>query len=211
MSTHTSKFEIGDKVVITSLKQQYSIWKDMATLLGVKNFRVATDISVCVVRNYTLHTRIVKNFVYLVEAENGEQYLFSESGLAHLREGEKEMEQASTRTMYKPRAKWVKNTGSKPDLPDGTLVKCVLEDGQLFTREVGMINWEINVEYCNSIVKWKIKDDWNKVDNDIMPDIDDETVIEVKNHKEDGGTKFTGKRKDFNWCLINKWRYAKKD
>ena len=30
---------------------------------------------------------------------------------------------------YKQRAKWVMNIGSKPDLPDGTLVKAVFDEG----------------------------------------------------------------------------------
>ena len=92
---------------------------------------------------------------------------------------DKEKVERSPKQQYKQRAKWVMNIGSKPDLPDGTLVKAVFDEGGVIA-EVDKLRWSIadHIGQTN-IVKWKLADDWNKVVNGQAPDIDGDTLVEV--------------------------------
>lgn len=211
MAIYENKFEIGDKVTIDNLGGQYLSWLYMSGVFGAKSYCQAKAVTNCVVLNYTLHPDH-KRFVYLIEANNGEQYLYEENSLAHIQQDDKEMEPASTRTVteYKQRSEWVKNTGEKPDLPDGTLVTIKWCDGDMFDDVVEDIIWKIGYYPTTNIVKWKLANDWNKVVDGKVPAIDPSTLIEVKNEKDYGGNKYKGKVDDFAWAIIKKWRYAKK-
>ena len=101
------------------------------------------------------------------------------------------------------------NIGSKPDLPDGTLVKAVFDEGGVIA-EVDKLRWSISDNiWQTNIVKWKLADDWNKVVNGQAPDIDDETRVDVKwNDGEVLNTK-NQRKGDISFLYVKKWRYAK--
>lgn len=196
MAIYENKFEIGDVVWFKCLGEQYIGWSGLADLLDAKRFSACTKATKCVVKNYTLHKSLgYKEFVYLLEDDNGSNYLVRDRAIE----------------LYSKQDKWVKNTGEKPDLPDGTLVKARWSDGD---ETVGIYNdmaWYISESPQVNIVKWKVVDDWNKVTDGKAPDIDTSSHIEVKNKKEYGGSKYKGNVDDFKWDMIKKWRYAKKD
>jgi hypothetical protein len=171
MAIYENKFEIGDEVFTKDNEHEYPRYKDMANLLFATNFCESLQQAKCKVVNYGLHPRN-HDFIYLVEDENQQQYLFGEEGL-ELYNGQ-DKEQAQKR-QYKARAKWVMNTGEKPDLPDGTLVKAVFDEGGVIA-EVDKLRWYI-VDHIGqaNIVKWKLADDWNRVVCGQAPDIDGDT------------------------------------
>lgn len=211
MAIYENKFEIGDVVWFERLGRQYSAWNGLADLLDAKRFSACTKATKCVVKNYTLYKSLgYKEFVYLLEDDNGSNYLVSDMAI-ELYSGQDKMQQKAEPQQYKPRAKWVKNTGEKPDLPDGTLVTIKWCDGDMFDDVVEDIIWKIGYYPTNNIVKWKLANDWNKVVDGKVPAIDPSTLIEVKNEKDYGGNKYKGKVDDFAWAIIKKWRYAKKD
>ena len=127
--------------------------------------------------SYTLHPK-THHFIYHVKGCITKQgYLMLEEGLELYNGQDKEQTQ---KRQYKARAKWVKNTGEKPDLPDGTLVKAVFDEGGVIA-EVDKLRWYI-VDHIGqtNIVKWKLADDWNKVVYGQAPDIDGDTLIDIK-------------------------------
>lgn len=211
MAIYENKFEIGDVVWFKCLGEQYIGWSGLADLLDAKRFSACIKATKCVVKNYTLHKSLgYKEFVYLLEDDNGSNYLVRDKAI-ELYSGQDKMQQKVEPQQYKPRAKWVKNTGEKPDLPDGTLVKARWSDGD---ETVGICNemaWYISKPPQVNIIKWRVVDDWNEVTDGKAPDIAPSTPIEVKNMQEYGCNKYKGKVDDFAWDMIKKWRYTKKD
>ena len=215
MAIYENKFEVGDKITITNRYRCYDMWKDMAKIFDIVGYDTSLpqEMTTFIVISYGLIPDR-ETFIYCVEdCLDRKQYLMQEEGLAHIQQGEKEMEQASTRTVteYKQRSEWVKNTGEKPDLPDGTLVKARWCDGDETVGIYNDIAWYISESPQVNILKWRVVDDWNEVTDGKAPDIAPSTPIEVKNMKEYGGNKYKGKVDDFVWDMIKKWRFAKKD
>jgi len=211
MAIYENKFEIGDKVVVTNKMLCFDIWLDMASVMEVNDFSSdwPNEREVHKVISYTLHPD-THHFVYHVKnciTEKG--YLMLEEGLELYNGQDKEKVEQSPKQQYKQRAKWVMNIGSKPDLPDGTLVKAVFDEGGVIA-EVDKLRWSIadHIGQTN-IVKWKLADDWNKVVNGQAPDIDDETRVDVKwNDGEVLNTK-NQRKGDISFLYVKKWRYAK--
>lgn len=205
MAIYENKFEIGDEVFTKNSEQEYPRYKDMANLLFATNFCESLQQAKCKVVNYGLHP-LNHDFIYLVEDENQHQHLFGEAGLELYNGQDKEQTQ---KQQYKARAKWVMNTGEKPDLPDGTLVKAVFDEGGVIA-EVDKLRWYI-VDHIGqtNIVKWKLADDWNKVVYGQAPDIDGETLVEVVGKDEHGRFTTTTTKDDLFWDSVKKWRYAK--
>lgn len=205
MAIYENKFEIGDVVFTKDNEHEYPRYTSMADLLFATNFCESLQQVKCKVVNYGLHPRN-RDFIYLVEDENQHQHLFGEAGLELYNGQDKEQTQ---KQQYKARAKWVMNTGSKPDLPDGTLVKAVFDEGGVIA-EVDKLRWYI-VDHIGqtNIVKWKLADDWNKVVGGQAPDIDGDTRVDVKwNDGEVLNTK-NQRKGDISFLYVKKWRYAK--
>lgn len=120
---------------------------------------------------------------------------------------EEYLAQQSQKQQYKPRSKWVKNTGEKPDLPDGTLVKVKWSDGDIMEYKVEDSAWYFSDKPTVNILKWKLADDWNKVVDGQAPDIDGETRIDVK--WKDSPKTYNEKKGWCNFKTIKAWRYAK--
>lgn len=213
MSTYTSKFEIGDVVWFKRLGHQYNAWNGLADLLFAKRFSACTKSTKCTVKNLTLHTsENNKVFVYLLEDEDKNNYLVNDKAI-ELYSGQDKVQHKVEPQQHKPRSKWVKNTGEKPDLPDGTLVKVIFKDTNGKRKNIWAVeswNWDCSIGCC-AIDKWKLADDWNKVVDAKAPDIDPSTLVEVKNMKEHGGYKVTKRVDELHWDMVKKWRYAKKD
>ena len=149
-------------------------------------------------------------FIYHVKGCITEQgYLMLEEGLELYSGQDKEKVEQSPKQPYKPRAKWVKNTGEKPDLPDGTLVKVKWSDGDVMEYKVEDASWYFSEKPVVNILKWKLADDWNNVVDGQAPDIDPSTLVEVKNTKKYGGIKCKAPVRNIGWSRVKKWRYAK--
>lgn len=210
MAIYENKFEIGDKVVVTNKKRCFDLWRDMASVMGVNDFSSdwPNEREVHKVISYTLHPK-THHFIYHVKGCITKQgYLMLEEGLELYNGQDKEKVEQSPKQQYKQRAKWVMNTGSKPDLPDGTLVKAVFDEGGVIA-EVDKLRWYI-VDHIGqtNIVKWKLADDWNKVVYGQSPDIDGDTLIDIK--WVDGEVfKDYPMRTVVGWPDVKKWRYAK--
>ena len=206
MAIYENKFEIGDEVFTKDNEHEYPRYKDMANLLFATNFCESLQQAKCKVVNYGLHPRN-HDFIYLVEDENQHQHLFGEAGLELYNGQDKEQTQKQP---YKARAKWVMNTGEKPDLPDGTLVKAVFDVGGGVIAEIDKLRWYI-VDHIGqtNIVKWKLADDWNKVVDGQAPDVDGDTLVEVVGKDEHGRFTTTTTKDDLFWDSVKKWRYAK--
>jgi len=211
MAIYENKFEIGDKVVVTNKMLCFDLWLDMASVMEVNDFSSdwPNEREVHKVISYTLHPD-THHFVYHVKnciTEKG--YLMLEEGLELYNGQDKEKVEQSPKQQYKQRAKWVMNIGSKPDLPDGTLVKAVFDEGGVIA-DVDKLRWSIadHIGQTN-IVKWKLADDWNKVVNGQAPDIDGDTLVEVVCKDEHGRFTTTATKDDLFWGRVKKWRYAK--
>lgn len=205
MAIYENKFEIGDEVFTKDNEHEYPRYKDMANLLFATNFCESLQQAKCKVVNYGLHPRN-HDFIYLVEDENQHQHLFGEAGLELYNGQDKEQTQ---KQQYKARAKWVMNTGEKPDLPDGTLVKVKWSDGDIREHEVENVAWYFSDKPVVNVLKWKLANDWNEVVDGQAPDIEAATIVEVENTKEYMCYKFIGRVSDFEWEAVKKWRYAK--
>lgn len=205
MAIYENKFEIGDEVFTKDNKHEYPCYTLMADLLFATNFCESLQQVKCKVISYGLHPRN-RDFIYLVEDENQHQHLFGEAGLEIYNGQDKEQTQ---KRQYKARAKWVMNTGEKPDLPDGTLVKVKLQDGVKANGSVGDWYWGLDILDTDcAITKWKLADDWNDVVDGQTPDIDGDTLIEVVG-KDEHGRFTTTTTDDLFWDSVKKWRYAK--
>ena len=209
MAIYENKFEIGDVVWFKHLGNQYSGWYNLANLFGLSELHGCTKSTKCTVKNYTLHTNEHnKVFVYLLEDDEKNNYLVNDEAIKLYNGQDKEKVEQSPKQQYKQRAKWMMNTGSKPDLPDGTLVKAVFDEGGVIA-EVDKLRWSIadNIGQTN-VVKWKLANDWNKVVDGQAPDIDGDTLVDIK--WVDGEIyKDYPMRTVVGWPDIKKWRYAK--
>lgn len=211
MAIYENKFEIGDVVVVTNKMKCLDLWVDMASVMNVKDFSndLPNEREVYKVISYTLRPK-TDEFIYHVRnciTEKG--YLMMEEGLEIYNGQDKPKVEQSPKQQYKPRAKWVMNTGSKPDLPDGTLVKAVFDEGGVIA-EVDKLRWSI-VDHIGqtNIVKWKLADDWNRVVCGQAPDIDGDTLVDIKWVDGDVLNTKNQRKGDISFLYVKKWRYAK--